>query len=99
MAEVQVLKTVADDMGFQTEQLVTIAKVRCNIEFDDRLMREVFKDDGVNATFVKIFTFRYFEGLTTKHRMLYKGISYEIYGFNNIGEQGRYLKVWAKSVD
>ena len=88
-----------DESGFHKENWVTFAKLRCNVEFDDRLMREIFKDDGIDTVSVKIFTFRYFEGLSIKDRILYKGQSYEIYGFNNLNEENRFYKVWARSVE
>lgn len=99
MAELQRLTTTTDEMGFPKEDWVTIAKLRCNVEFDDRLMREIFKDDGVDTSSVKIFTFRYFKDLTIKDRVFYRGKNYEIYGFNNINEEDRFLKVWARSVE
>lgn len=99
ICEIQRLVTTTDDFGFQSEEWTTIANPRCKVDFDDRLMREIFKDDGINTTSVPIFTFRYFEGLTTKDRVLYKNRAYEIYGFNNINEESKFYKVWARGVD
>lgn len=99
MAELQRLTSTTDEMGFPKEDWVTFAKVRCSVDFDDRLMKEIFKDDGIDTTSVKIFTFRYFEGLTIKDRVLYRGKNYEIYGFNNVNEENRFYKVWARCVE
>lgn len=99
LCEVQRLVTSTDEFGFQSEEWKTIAKPRCKIEFDDRLMREIFKDDGITTTSVKIFTFRYFDGLTFKDRIFYKNKSYEIYGFNNVNEESKFYKVWARAID
>lgn len=99
LCEVQRLTTTTDELGFHVEEWKTIAKPRCKIEFDDRLMREIFKDDGINTTTVKIFTFRYFDGLTTKDRIFYRNKSYEIYGFNNVNEESKFYKVWARGID
>lgn len=97
--EVQRLTTTTDENGFQVQQWTTVAKPRCKIEFDDRLIREIFKDDGITTTSVKIFTFRYFEGLLFTDRIFYKGKGYEIYGLNNVNEKGNYYKVWARAID
>lgn len=97
--EIQRVIEDKDESGFPIETLKTIAKVRCKVEFDDRLMREIFKDDGIDTVSVKIFTIRYFEGLTIKDKILYKGKNYEIYGFNNLNEECRFYKVWARSIE
>lgn len=99
ICEVQRLISTTDEFGFQSETWSTYAKVRCKVDFDDRLVREIFKDDGINTVNVPIFTFRYFNGLTTKHRIRYKNNNYEIYGINNINEESRFYKVWARGVD
>ena len=98
VVEVQRFTVTTDSFGFQQEEWTTICNTRAKIEFDDRLMREVFKDDGIDSTIVKIFTFRYFKGLTTKDRILYDGNSYEIYGINNVNEENRFYKVWARAI-
>lgn len=98
-AELQRLTSTTDENGFPIEEWVTFAKLRCSVEFDDRLMREIFKDDGVNTASVKIFTFRYFKGLTIKDRVYYDGKAYSIYGFNNINEESKFYKVWARCVE
>ena len=99
MCEVQRLVTSTDEYGFQSEELTTIARPRCKVDFDDRLVREIFKDDGISTVSVPIFTFRYFYGLTAKDKILYKGKSYEIYGINNVNEESKFYKVWARGVD
>lgn len=99
MCEIQRVGIITDEFGFQSEQLVTIAKPRCKVDFDDRLMKEIFKDDGIDTASVKIFTFRYFEGLSIKDKVLYKNKIYEIYGLNNIDEEGKFYKIWARAVE
>lgn len=99
LCEVQRLVAATDEFGFQTEQWTTIAKPRCKIEFDDRLIREIIKDGGTTTTLVKIFTFRYFKGLTFKDRIVYENKCYEIYGLNNINEENKFYKVWARAID
>lgn len=96
--EIQEKKTIVDSAGFQTEEWVTIAKTRAKTEFDDRLMREVFLDDGITTTIVKIFTFRYFPNLTEQHRIFFKGKAFEIYGINNLDDTNRFLKVWGRNI-
>lgn len=99
MVELQRLTSTVDESGFASEEWVTYARPRCNVEFDDRLMREIFKDDGVDTSSAKVFTFRYFKGLSIKDRVFYRDKAYEIYGFNNLNEQDRYYKVWARCVE
>ena len=87
-----------DEMGFPVENWETIKSPKCKIEFDDRLMREVFRDNGADSTTVRIFTFRYFSGLTEKDVIFYKNKKYEIYGIDNLNQEDRFLKVWGKKI-
>lgn len=96
--EIQRIKQTTDDMGFMVEEYQTICKTRAKVEFDDRLMREVFRNDGADSTTVKIFTFRYFPGLTVRDRILLDGVSYNIYGLYNINEANRFYKVWGRAI-
>lgn len=96
--EIQRVESVADSMGFQKDTWTTICRTRCKTEFDDRLMREVMRDGGIEATFTKIFTFRYVKGLTTKDVILFEGEHYEIYGINDINDEHRFLKVWGRKI-
>lgn len=97
--EIQRFETITDEGGFNAEEWTTIASPRCKIEFDNRLMREVFRDDMVVSTGVLIFTFRYFKGLTTKDSILYDGKRYEIYGINNVNNVGQYYQVWGRVIN
>lgn len=99
MLELQRVQTVTDSSGFIEEKLVTFAKARCKVEFDDRLMREVFKDDGIDTTLVKIFTIRFVPDVSMKDKILFKGKSFEIYGMNNVNEEDRFLKIWARAIE
>lgn len=96
--EIQRLQSVADDCGYQIEEWITIAQVRAKTEFDDRLMREIVRDGGSDCTTVKIFTFRYINDLDMKDRIIFNGVAYKIYGINNINDEQRYLKVWARAL-
>lgn len=96
--EIQKLTSTSDSSGFQQETWRTVCTTRAKVEFDDRLMREIFRDDGVDSTVVKIFTFRYFRELSTRHRILIDGVPHEIYGFNNVNNEGRFHKVWAREI-
>lgn len=96
--EIQRMENVSDSMGFQKEIWTTICTTRCKTEFDDRLMREVMRDGGIDATLVKIFSFRYIKGLTTKDVILFEGERYEIYGINDINDEHRFLKVWGRKI-
>lgn len=99
IAKIQRLENTIDVMGFSKEEWVTIANLRCSVNFDDRQIREVFKDNGVDSTSVKIFTFRYFDNVTVKDRILYRNMTYEITGIQNIGEENRFLKIWGRCVE
>lgn len=97
--EIQRLQdSVADEYGFIQEGYVTICKTRCKTDFDDRLMREILANGGVEGTIVKIFTFRYFKGLTERDVIVYEGDKYEIYGINDINDEHRFLKVWGRKI-
>lgn len=80
------------------EEWVTYSKTRAKIEFDDRLMRENFKNDGIDTTVVRIFVFRFQEGISVTDRILYNGEPYELYGINNMNEENRFIKVWGRMV-
>lgn len=95
----QRLTTQTDQQGFQIEKWKTYSKTRAKVDFDDRLMREVFADRGTETTVVRIFTFRYQQDISEKtDRILYNGKPYEIYGINNINEENRFLKVWGRQI-
>ena len=96
--EIQRVESIEDSSGFIEEKMTTIAKARCKVEFDDRLMREVFKDDGIDTSSVKIFTIRYVPNINQKDEILFKGESYQIYGINNVNEENRFLKIWARAI-
>lgn len=60
-------------------------------------MRETYIAEGKDPSIVRLFTFRYQEGLSEKtDRILYKGKDYELYGVNDINEEHRFIKVWGK---
>lgn len=96
--EIQRVTKVTDEYGFSKEELVTVARARCKVEFDDRLMREIFKNGGVDTTQAKIFVVRYIPNLTIADKILFKNAQYEIYGFNNVNEENRFLKIWARTI-
>lgn len=88
-----------DEHGFSKLTWDTIATPRCKVDFDDRLIREVLRDDGVDATTVKLFTMRYIPNITTKDRIFYNNTPYEIYSIQNIDEKNAYMRLWGRQVD
>ena len=98
VAKLQRIVTTTDNLGFIKETKEDIATVRCKVEFDDRLIREIAKDGGVSTSIVKIFTFRFVKGITIKDFILYDGDLYELYGIKDIDDEGRFLKVWGKMI-
>ena len=98
--EIQRFEHGVDEQGFPMETWTTILKPRCKIEFDNRLIRQVIKQHGVNATTAQIFVFRKPRGveITVQDKILYKGIFYEIYAIENINECDRYLRVWGRAI-
>ena len=65
--EIQRFEHDTDEYGFTTPIWTTIARPRCRVDFDDRLIRQILRDDGVDATTVKLFTMRYIPNITTKN--------------------------------
>lgn len=61
-------------------------------------MRENFKNEGIDTTIVKIFTFRFQRDISVADRIFYNGESYELYGINNINEENRFTKVWGRKI-
>lgn len=98
VVEILEVVTTTDDSGFQVEDYEVLLKTRAKMEFDDRLIREVFREEGVDSTVVKIFTIRYIPNLSTKHIIRYNNTLYEIYAINNLDEENRYLRIWGKTV-
>lgn len=96
--EIQRFDYATDEQGFQNLKWETIATPRCKIEFDDRLIRQILRDDGVDTTVVKLFTMRYIPNITTKDRILYKDTPYEIYSIQNVNEQNRFMRVWGRQL-
>ena len=69
------------------------------VDFDDRLIRQILRDDGVDTTLVKLFTMRYIPNVTTKDRIIYKGKEFEIYSVQNINEQNRFIRLWGREIE
>lgn len=60
-------------------------------------MRETYSNEGIDSSVVRLFTFRYQEGISERtDRILYNGKTYELYGINNINEENRFIKVWGR---
>ena len=97
--EIQRFEHSTDEHGFLTPIWTTIAKIRCRVDFDDRLIRQVLRDDGVDTTSVKLFTMRYIPNITTKDRIVYKGTTFEIYSVQNLNEMNRYMRLWGREIE
>ena len=97
--EIQRFEHHTDEYGFTDPIWKTIAKPRCRVDFDDRLIRQILRDDGVDATTVKLFTMRYIPNITTKDRIFYKNTPYEIYSVQNINDKDRFMRLWGRELD
>lgn len=97
--EIQRFEHDADEHGFMKPIWKTIAKARCRVDFDDRLIRQILRDDGVDSTTVKLFTMRYIPNITTKDRIFYKNTAYEIYSVQNINDNNRFMRLWGRELD
>lgn len=97
--EIQRFEHATDEYGFSTPIWKTIAKPRCRVDFDDRLIRQRLQDDGINSTTVKLFTMRYIPNITTKDRIFYKNTAYEIYSVQNLNENNRFMRLWGRELD
>lgn len=97
--ELQRFEHQIDEYGFSTPKWTTYAKPRARVEFDDRLIRQVLRDDGVDATTVKLFTIRYIPNITTKDRIIYKNEEYEIYAKQDLGARERFIMLWGRCIE
>lgn len=88
-----------DEYGFNQPIWTTIANTRAKVEFDDRLIRQVLRDDGVDTTTVTLFTIRYIPNLTTKDRIIFKDEEYEIYAKQDLGARERFLLIWGRKIE
>lgn len=97
--EIQRFEHKIDEYGFNIPVWTTIATPRCVVEFDDRLIRQILRDDGVDTTTVKLFTMRHIRDITTKDRIYYKGKSYEIYSIQNLNEKDKFMRLWGREIE
>lgn len=97
--ELQRFEYGIDDYGFQQLKWTTYAKPRAKVEFDDRLIRQRVKDDGIDVTSVKVFTIRYIPKISPKDRIIYRDDVYEIYATQNLGERDRFVRVWGRIIE
>lgn len=97
--ELQRFEHEVDEYGFNKSIWTTYARPRCKVDFDDRLIRQILRDDGVDTTLVKLFTMRYIPNVTTKDRIVYKGKEFEIYSIQNIHEQNRFMRLWGREIE
>ena len=97
--EIQRFEHKIDEYGFNQSVWTTYARPRCKVDFDDRLIRQILRDDGVDTTIAKLFTMRYIPNVTTKDRIIYKGKEFEIYSVQNIGEQNRFIRLWGREIE
>ncbi len=97
--EIQRFNYGTDEYGFQQLEWITIASPRCKVDFDDRLIRQILRDDGVDTTSVKLFTMRYIPNITTKDRIFYKDTVFEIYSIQNINDKNRFMRLWGRQID
>lgn len=97
--EIQRFEHQIDEHGFNQSVWTTYARPRCKVDFDDRLIRQRLRDDGVDTTLVKLFTMRYIPNVTTKDRIIYKGKEFEIYSVQNINEQNRFIRLWGREIE
>lgn len=97
--EIQRFTNNTDEHGFSDLIWSTIATPRCKVDFDDRLIRQILRDDGVDSTIVKVFTMRYIPNITTKDRVFYKNTPYEIYSIQNLNEENRFMVVLGRLLE
>lgn len=97
--EIQRFKHNIDEYGFNQPIWTTIATPRAKIEFDDRQIRQVLRDDGVDATTSTIFTIRYISNITTKDRIIFENEEYEIYAKQDLGARKRFLMIWGRKIE
>lgn len=101
--EIQELRVEADECGFQTEEWTKILTTRAMIEFDKsyKLNKEVWSADGIETFSTLIFTFRKHPSVEihTRQRIKYKNKFYQVYISNDMDEEGRFIKVWANTIN
>ena len=90
---------IIDEYSFNQLNCTTIATPRAKVEFDDRLIRQVLRDDGVDTTTVMMFTIRYIPNITTKDRIIFKDEEYEIYAKQDLGARERFLLIWGRKIE
>lgn len=87
-----------DDYGFSKDQWEKYKRLRCQVDFDDRLNKIRTGDDGLDAIITKIFTMRYCSNVTCKDRLVYDGRIFDIYAIH-YDEKKRYMKLWCRDLE
>lgn len=87
-----------DEDGFPAKKWVDFKTLRCKTEFDNRAFKESFTKGGIDTIVGRIFTFRYFEGLTERDRIYFKGIPYEVIAYDDLDDKREYLVVWGMKI-
>lgn len=87
-----------DEDGYPIEEdWITYRKCWANIR--GLKGREFYQAAAVQAQDDKVFTCRYFEGLTPKMHIKYKDKKYNIKSINNLDERNKFYIIHASEVD
>lgn len=85
-----------DEDGYPIENWISFRKCWANIR--GLKGREFYEAAAVQAQDDKVFTCRYFKGLTSRMHIKYKDKKYNIKSINNLDERNEFYVIHAKEV-
>lgn len=94
---IQELKTNINENGFEVEEWIDFKTVWASIT--NLHGREYFDAAAVHMESTVKFTIRYFPGIDTSMRILFKGMNYNIISIDNIKYRNKFIEIKAMEVE
>lgn len=101
LIEIQINEGVADSMGQVVPDWRRFARVWARVRSIDPGIAERYQADREVGRELKSFVVRYIEGISFKHRIVYKGNAYTIRTIKEVEKRGRdhFLEIYGEYID
>ena len=94
---IQILETVVNENGFEVEEWMDFKTLWASIK--NLHGREYFEAAAVQKENTVKFIIRYFSGIDTSMKIMFKGKSYNIIQIDNIKYENKFIEIKALEVD
>ena len=94
---IQILETVVNENGFEVEEWMDFKTLWASIK--NLHGREYFEAAAVQKENTVKFTIRYFDGIDTSMKILFKDKHYNITSIDNIRYENKFIEIKALEVD